>query len=365
MLVYILFIILVLLLWRSVLRIPIGPEREKAEKRRLNIAAFILLLLTALRGPSVGTDTYNYLVVYIYRMPEYDFFELYKGFVSAPAFHYLSKACSLLHLPAPLYLGIVEFIYISAIIRLINKFSTDKLFSFLCFFLITGMYDFSVPALKQCCAMGLMLHAFMEIDNKKWIRCIALSILAYFFHKSSLIFLFSFLLYYLRDRKSFYYVVGLVAVFCTVMSSTVLNTFIQILDDERYAEYLNEGGYYSWVAFIYYFILILSSLLIGSNYQRQSFEEARIMCGFSIIAAAFQSLSSVIPSACRLAYYYLPFIIILLPNSFNYGKVQGHQFRTAVLIFILFFYFYTTRNGGNIVPYSFFWQDVKVQDVLF
>lgn len=365
MIVYILFIVFLLLLEYSLSTMDVGYLRTNKEKRYLNIAAFILIVLTALRGSNVGTDTQNFLIMYIHHIPNYSFKEGYVGLEGSPVTFFLFKTFSILHFPPQILLGTISFIYISAIVRLINKFSTDKLYGFLCFFLIVGLYEFSVPALKQCIAMGCILHAFLYFYDRKYTQSVILVVLAYFSHKSSLVFLFGFILYFLREKKYYYYIVGSFVFICLLFSQQVLSSFLDLLNDDHYSGYMDESGRYSWVTFLFYLMINLSALVFYKSYSNNNKSESRIMYGFAFMALGLQALSSAVPSAFRLACYYLPFITVMLPCSFSMGGKRGGLYKFTVMIFLILFYFYVNRNGGNIVPYKFFWQEYDIPYIYF
>lgn len=365
MLVYILFILLALFLRYNLSSYKSTFARTRTERRYLHILAFVLVLITALRGANVGTDTRNFLVMYVHCMPSCSFDEIFFGLSNSPLSFYLFKTLSFLHMPPQVLLGTISFIYISAIVRLIDKFSADKIYSFLCFFVIIGLYELSVPALKQCSAMGLALHGFLYLYDKKYVKAGLMAVLAFYFHKSSAIFLFGYMLWFLKDRKNYYAFIGAAFFMCVLASQSVLSILLDFLNDEHYSGYLSEDNYTSWTTFICYFILILFSSLFIRKYNNQNGTEARIFFGFAILATALQSLSSVVASAFRLATYFLPFFIVLLPNAISTDKKNGEQYKTVLLVFLLFFYFYVNRNGGNIVPYKFFWQDYDIPYVNF
>lgn len=365
MLVYFLFILLILFFQITLNNIPYGENRNRIEKRFLNTLAGILILLTAIRGAGVGTDTRNYLIMYVHHTPTYSFSDPYSAFNESPLTFYLFKVFSLLHLPPQFLLGFIEFIYISAIVRFINKFSKDKLYSFFCFFIIVGLYDFSVPALKQTCAMGLMLHSFLYLYEKKWIKLTLCVITAFFFHKSSIIFSLGFILFFFRNKSYYYHLIVVFCLLCVFGGGFLLNFGVNTISSEHYSVYLADQDKYTLATLFYYLVLFFIAFVFKKQYDKSNKEESKIVYGYTIITMALQSLASITASAFRLAVYFLPFLIILLPNSFMYGGGKGRQFKVVTTLFLLFFYIYTTRNGGNIVPYKFFWQDYDIPYIYF
>ena len=107
-------------------------------------------------------------------------------------------------------------------------------------------------------------------------------------------------------------------------------------------------------------IKIIVLFLFGKEYMSQKKEESRIMLGLSVLVFAFQSLASVSAIAFRLSYYFLPFMIVACSNDFvcinNANTKQIIRFLIASLI--VFFFVYSNRNGGSVVPYRFFWQEM-------
>ena len=362
MFIHFLFILLIYFLHYSLNSIPTGEKRNKVEKKYLNIVAGILVLLTAIRGANIGTDTRNYLIMYVHHIPNYSFSDIYVAFAESPLVFYLFKIFSLLHLPPQFLLGFIEFIYISAIVRFINVFSKDKLYSFFCFFIIIGLYGFSVPALKQTCALGLMLHAFVDFYEKKLIRAVIFVVSAYFCHKTSLVFVFAFLLYFLRNQKYYFLLIIVFSLLCFTAGRFLLQTAIDVIESENYSGYLNVDKKSTWTVYLYYLLLLGVALFFKKQYDSEDNEESRIIYGFALISLAFQSLSLINAHMFRLAVYYVSFLIVLLPNSFYYGGRRGRQFKTIIAFFMILFYVYVNRNS---IVYSFYWQDYDIPYIYF
>lgn len=356
MLIYLLVILLILLLQNHLLGLPEGVLRDKTESRYLRIICYILVLLAALRGSSVGTDTIAYIENYI-GISNFSFAEVFEKYEDYPGYYVLAKTCSLLHLPIQFLFGIVAGIYIYAMYKFVNRFSEGKLYSILCFVVI-GLYAFSLAGLKQTLSMAFVLLYFISLTDKKYIKTVVLALLAYFCHHASLIFLFGVALYYMRNLKLYYLYLTVIVVVTLLGTKFLWTNLLVLLEDEHYSELYMEDEGYSTTTMIFYGVCLLFLFLFSRNYMKQHSEESRIVLGMSTLAFAFQAFSLVSSAAFRLSFYFLPFMIVGFPNDFNcVGNTNTKRFVKFVVAFmVVFFFVYSNRNGGSVVPYRFFWQ---------
>ena len=356
MLIYLLVILLILIFQDHLLRLPKIASRHKMEVRYLKVVCWILVLLAALRGSSVGSDTIVYIENYN-AMPKLSFANVLVMYKDFPGYYLLAKTCSFLHLPIQFLFGIVAGIYIYAIYKFINRYSRRKLYSILCFTVI-GLYAFSLAGLKQTLSMAFVLLYFISLTEKKYIKTILLALVAYFCHHSSLIFLFGIALYYMRNLR-LYYLYLMVIVLVTLLGTRFLWTnLLDLLEDEHYSGlYLEDEGY-STTTMVFYGVCLLLLFLFSRNYMKRCPKESRVVLGMSTLAFAFQAFSLVSSAAFRLSFYFLPFMIVGFPNDFNRigDSNLKRTVKFAVAFMIVFFFVYSNRDGGSVVPYKFFWQ---------
>lgn len=356
MLIYLLVILLILLLQNHLLGIPAGPKRDQTEKRCLAIVCWILVLLAALRGSTVGTDTIGYFENY-QSISKLSFAEVLIRYKDFPGYFLLAKTCSFLHLPIQILLGIVEGIYVFAVYKFINRFSKGKLYSILCFMMI-GLYSFSLAGLKQTLSMAFVLLYFMSLIDKKYFKTVLFALIAYFCHHSSLIFVFGVILYYMRNLKLYYLYLLVVVIVVLLGTEFLWTSLLSLLENEHYTSLYMENEGYSSTTMVFYGFCLLCLYLFSRNYMKQKLGEARVIFGFSTLAFAFQAFAFVSSAAFRLSFFFLPFMVVGFPNVFNcVGNANTKSIVKFVVAFMIVFVFvYTNRNGGSIVPYRFFWQ---------
>lgn len=352
MLIYLSIILLILLLQNHLLGLPEGLFRDKIERRYLRIICYVLVLLAALRGSSVGADTIAYIEDYN-NMPNLDFVDIMEKYAEYPGYYLLAKTCSILHLPIQILFGIVAGTFLFAIYKFINRFSEGKLYSILCFTTI-GLYGFSLAGMKQTLSMAFILLFYIALTDKKYIKTIIFAIVAYYCHHASLIFLFGVALYFVRNFKLYYLYLSIIVIVSLFGTRFLWTNLLYLMEDEHYLIYLEDEGY-SATTMIFYGVLVLFLFLFSNDYRKTQKTESRVMLGMSTLAFAFQALSFVSSTAFRLSYFFVPFMIVGFPNAFNcIENVDTKKaIKFVVAFMIVFFFFYSSRNSRG---YVFFWQ---------
>lgn len=356
MLIYLLVIFFILLIQDHLLRLPKKVSRNKMEVNYLRVVCLVLVLLAALRGSSVGTDTIAYIENYN-AMPKMSFANVLVMYKDYPGYYLLAKTCSFLHLPIQFLFGIVAGIYIYAIYEFINRYSRGKLYSILCFTMI-GLYAFSLAGLKQTLSMAFVLLYYMALTEKKYLKVILFAIVAYFCHHASAVFLFGVGLYFMRNLKAFYIYLAILVLIMLLGTNYLWANMLEFLESDHYAELYAADKGYSSTTMIFYGVLLFFLFICSRNYCKTQKAESRVMLGLSTLAFVWQAFSFVSANAFRLSYYFLPFMIVGFPNDFNrIGDANVRQIvKFAVAFMIVFFFVYSNRDGGSVVPYKFFWQ---------
>ena len=348
MLIYILITILILL-FRGMLVTINTPDYYRKKERQYSIVLYaILIFISAVRSQTVGADTPGYVSEYI-NIHQYNFQDLLVEYKDFEGFYILAWICKLLHFPVQLWLGIVATLYIVPVAALINKYSTDKLYSIMCFFLM-GAFTFSLAGLKQSVAMGMSIMAYLCIIEKRYLYTILFGIFAFLCHKTSIIFLFAFPIYYLRNNRYFYAIVISMSALILVYHRELLIYMTETINDQRYMAYLNSSRSYSAVTLIYYLLMLSMPFLLSYKNNSRFLNSNKVLFGMSAMCTSFQSFAFVSPSAFRLALYFLPFFGIYIPNILV-GRYSNF-IKVGIMLMLIFYFFYTGRHS----QYHFFWE---------
>lgn len=317
---------------------------EALEKKSIRIVFTMLILLAALRYLPIETDRAGYVGEYV-RIFSMSFSQIMDRWPSYFGYYGLSKIFSFTRLPYQFWFAFVELLYLIGFARLLNRFSTDKMMAIFIFF-TCGIFSFSFHGLKQIVAMAFVWNALADFCDKRYIRAALFFLIAYYSHKSSLLFGFAFILWLLREKTYFKYLIVLVCLFLGFSSSTMITTLSEYLGDEHYLSYLEEESSYNLTNFFLYLILLCMSLFARN--ENEEVAEYHYSTGMAFIVTFLQLSALVVASAFRLGLYFSPFICILVSNNVKNNKMV----RTGIILMLCIFMLYSGRND----PYKFFWQ---------
>ena len=249
-------------------------------------------------------------------------------------------------MPVQVWFGFVEAFYLYSLMKLVNKFSRDKILSLLVFTTI-GLFTFSMAGLKQTFAASLMMLAFVFFIEKKYAYTALLIFATYYTHQAALIMIGTFPLYLLRNNKWLVPTIIGLCVCIYLYSFMFMETMVSILGNEKWEGYLVTDSGYSYVTFIFYTTITAVSYINIKGYSNELPGEARLFFGLSALGCALQLLAGVSPSLFRLALLYTPFFMVLIPNCFYYSHYKTTKL--FVIGCVIFYFLYTGRNW----PYSF------------
>lgn len=226
-------------------------------------------------------------------------------------------------------------------------------------------YCHTLNLMRQFCSISLLAFAFSLFIQGKWKIYIALQILAFFFHSTSIIFLF--VPIFLRmskmeniKKRNIYSFILLISLFLFVFFYftvlTMLGDFNIVSETytERYgqnSEYMNKEGY--GLMNIFNLLYPIAFVLYA---QLKKVADKRILyfiLMLSIIVSIFQLLSFQIHFMDRLPFYMSFIMFIYLPKIFSSTKMS----MVVKVIVILLYMFnwhsvYIVHNGGDIYPYK-------------
>ncbi len=344
---YYILILIILLFHLTWSNQPKG-KRMKSETVYTLIICGILVLLAAFRSDRVGADTMGYRMAY----QAMGMFHSIQDIVDRHTYDYLvyyglSKLFHMAGMPVQVWFGFIEALYLYAMMRLISRFSKDKIFSLLVFTTI-GLYTFSMAGLKQTMAMSFMMLAFIGLIEKRYWLSALLIVLTYYTHQSALIFLAAFPLYYIRKVRWIVPATMGIFVLTYFYGFTFMESMVEAIDNERWEKYLVTDSGYSYVTFIFYLVITLVSSLNIKRYHAVNPSFSYLFLGLSILGCGLQLLAGISPSLFRLAYLYTPFMMILLPNVSYYSN-NPKEIRSVLMACVIFYFLYAGRNN----PYSF------------
>ena len=323
----------------------------------LNISFFFIFLLCALRDYSVGRDIYGYIDVYekagLFPLMDTTWTYMESGYVI------LMQLCSSIELSNRTFLCIVYALILYPIYRTIKNYSQDPLLSviiFVCF----QFFTFDLSGIRQGLATSfcLMSLPYAKFQKKKDIIYFSgLMLLAFLFHRSSLIFALTPLILRLRfNLRNIIVSIAALLIAPVLTSFTILWIQDNNLSDYSFDDRLKMGGMLVFLFFILLFIMNSSII----KQRRHVLNDRKILYSieqytFILIAGIFFSLAFNGTMLGRAAMYYTIFMVYAIPNAIKqYGSSSQTILRiTFHLVMLIFFYlFCLLPQTLDIVPYQ-------------
>lgn len=323
------------------------------------VCAILLIMLQALRAPTVGQDilginefAYGYFRIFYVAHDESFLSLLHSEYHMDVGWLFFCKLVSLIFNNFQFFLLVESAIQISLVAFVINRLSKDIPTSFLIYACL-GLYMFSFSGLRQAFAFSITFVAAYHLysGNNKFF--ILLTLLATTIHSSAIIFLLA----YTSSKVSLNRRKGLIWLVAYLISipfmTSIIAFFSGFLFGEKYLNYLDEGGAISM--FILYTLIYVGLLVFVKSDDKLTFF-VRMMVFAAVIGQSFGIVST--SNMTRIGYYFTIFLPIAIPIiAHNRKETKIATFVIACLT-LLFFYLKGNDESLHVFPYEFFWNGI-------
>ncbi len=354
--VYVINVILTFFWGLLFLRTSRGLGTGSAGKKSFCILATIQwILISGLRGLSVGADTYSY----------YNRFEktkltpwnqLFNNFELVyvedegkdPGYSVFEKIVQLFTDDYQVFLIIVAVIFFGAMGVWIYKNSENVFLSFIIFDAFMSSF-FAVTGLRQTVATVLVVFVGSHFIKKRsfW-AFLFVTIIAFTIHKSSICVLpFYFIANIDITRKYIALVLGSLPVLF-VFRNQYFKFLGVVVGYEQYSAFDNRGAY--GFSLMYIAVVIVSVLLLG--YMKERCPDYKLYYNALFMGALFLPLVFVNPSAMRVVQYFSLYLMFLVPCLVKCFERNSQGIVTSGIIGALML----TTNLYKYY-YVFFWQE--------
>lgn len=349
----------------------IGAQKQiNTNKLVLFYSAAILLPFMALRAPSVGADTKQYIYGFtqinnaIFR----DLFEIsvygvgggyelnfeygYRLFNKFVGFFSTSEQAII----------IANSIVIFALLVLLIKRQSAYPFLSIWLYVTLGIYQTQMNVTRNAIAILLCYIAFEFIEKKKPVKYVALVLIATAFHESSFLFLPMYWLVNhvrLTPKRISKILLG-AAIFGAFFS--VVRPYIYAVLPFQYKHYIlgNTTKYESLIVGVFHFAIVAFTYLLLNKNERYSIVEKLPVGVWAFIAdILFFCIGYDLSYATRIAALFGPYLIVLLPQMIAHGTKSKKQRAFAIVTLVVICGLqYVARisinNIGSTIPYAFF-----------
>lgn len=343
MIIYIFLIIAIILL----------SQILKKHKLAFCISCGLLLFLViALKDPFLGkSDTLTIYYPAYQKIINNDLSYIFFRYIDESAlFYVVSKFISCFSTNISVYYAVLSLPLIIGVSKLIYKHSKLPSLSFL-LFVCLNFYFFSFIALKFSVALGIILFALDSFLSGKNKKCFFLIILATLFHYTSIIFLLIFFSKKIKFNKTYLIYILIILLIVCAFKNQIYDFIFSIFKTGRYSAYADRKVTLNLVPFVINYILICFAMLCSSKDSIKKEEFGILWIGtclsiFTIILAEF----------IRLSMLFSIISIIVIPNTIASRVKQKELLYIVILVFALFYCFYSIIPNLGLYPYAFFFK---------
>lgn len=190
-----------------------GWIMKKNVKRYAILIGVFLFIIVAFRSFSIGADTLQYK----YRYDNIASIRHLSTVKNEPGYMYFTLLFSnILKLDYRYYVVLTSLFIIWSAVYFFYK-SSENIYISLLMYVSLGMLAMNMSGLRQSIAIGVILLSIKYIEQRKFMKFVFLILFASSFHNSAIVFLFAYLLSYLR--------VGKITAYICVLLSAGLNLF--------------------------------------------------------------------------------------------------------------------------------------------
>jgi len=330
--------IILLLIFGSIINNKSILIKERKISLLLVIMFLQLLFLYVFNDYTILPDTQSYLEAFDY-MTNVGWFNIadinnYMYIKEDMGWLYLTKTLSFLFNDHAMFLFVIGFVIIISHFTLIHKHSLLPWLSIL-FFIMTVFYE-SLFLLRQNFAIAICFFSIPYIlERKLWKFLLVISI-AFFMHKSALIFILLYVLYPMKINKKFFLLLISIGISFYVGFKFIINYAATHLDGyEIYKEDIFLGAnttpvIISLSVFIFIWIYYYPFNHID-NYDKLFFHMLALMVIINLSIIGSNGTMG------RLNLYFSPAVIILLPNAVKRIKAPILKYISITIIAVSYF----------------------------
>lgn len=368
---YLLNILIISIVWlllneKKVYQLNFGEKSAVLDKNAIYciVASTLWILLSGLRGLSVGADTLSYKVDDFDVVKNYSWDQIFERFVDKyiegegsfndPSFYLINKVFQIFSDNYQLFLLFIALVFFIPFGIFVCKNSKNPHFSFILFSCLFFEF-YAITGLRQTIATAIVVFGgYALIKRKKWLAYILIVLLASTIHLSVLCVLPFYWLSKIKINK-ITLLCYWIATICSFVFNNQLLFFLKfLLNNDKYNGYIQTDGA---SAGTFLFLLIAVGIVVTlfhKNILKYSPENGRLLINALMIAVLFSSLLLINENFMRIVQYYSLYLVLLLPEMESIMEKPRDKkiYRIAaecVLILLLI-----NKNPD----YVFFWQEI-------
>lgn len=329
-------------------------EKSRVDKITLTFFFVMYLLLLCCRDVSVGNDTRSYVKTFEYaKMIGWKSGLLYGD--QEIGFKILRQLVASIG-GSRLYICVVAALTVLPVLYLYKNEAEGAMLC-ISFFLISLLFELFFSGMRQGIAVALGVPAFYMVKKKKFIPYVLVVALACTFHKSAILLLLLYPIYYSRITKKWLWFVipGIVLVYLN--RSMLLEQIIRLSGDEYTYKYAYLTGSSGQMGLMVLFLLLAIYSYIVLDEKQASTEEIGLR-NILLLTACIHLFTPLHPTISRLNYYFILFIPVAMTrinNRANQPILQGVRVAEVVMpTFFVLYFFLAKADSLHVFDYKLF-----------
>lgn len=318
------------------------------------LSCFFPIILGGMRSAEVGTDNYLYL------QPQFIYFAKFTSFLGLPnvlryEFLYRVLTFILSRFSTDYHLVTFSHSIISMVIAYVGLYRLRKVaplwFSLLAYYFL--MYCPMLCYVRQGIALSFCILAVSFAYVREFIPFACFTAIAALFHTSAIVVLpFYFILRYLKKKNIG--IKGFIVVIIAIIAFTqlgVIGNYLYRLGvfPLRYLKYLPSGIVFSFKFTVVRIPIVFLCFMLAPKFKKYDTSHGtELFCYFIFICLELIAvqLAGTITWAYRLAYYFMIYDLLLLPNvKVCFVKKYRITVDTFIILYLLFHWiFFTVYN---------------------
>lgn len=320
----------------------------RIDEKKKCLYCFVILFLFAAIRYGIGYDYYSYMKSAQHQTSDLALDRL------EPLSRLLIEVGYITHYQV--FFIITSFLILYPIYKVCLSLSVAPAFSLLIYFLHPSLYFNGLTVIRNAIAFSLVLYAIVLLINHKLFWSIALTVVAFFFHKSAAIAFLIYPFFYLKNTSISHLILYISSFLVSVIVSNTIAQYADELTLFAYAEHYidvkqTEGG--RTMTYIINGLNILN-LIFWKRLSSQGKNLPFLLGLFNVgacVSNIFLSLDSTI--ANRLSLFFIQTIILIIPyyqfivNKRNRVRVKIYSLTFFIILFISYFYINITAYLKN------------------
>ena len=221
-------------------------------------------------------------------------------------------------------------------------------------YISAGFYTTSFNMFRQTLCIALILLSFDFLKDGKKVKAIAMWIISFLFHSSSIIAIIIYLIFHLYKNKKIKFRYLLAFVILGLLFYNPLFTFV-ITSFDSYSLYMNYNSTPGLGTCMNVFVyLLITLILVIPKYKETSVDNYTIynlfLVGVSIMVLELKNYLFF-----RIAFYFTILLPIILANSYENHSFKNKKIESLLFYIALFvYYLFYINSFDGVIPYNFF-----------